>query len=206
MARDFVRRVLVVDDDALLRSLLSSTLSSYGFETQTAENAITAHRQVKGFDPDVLLVDIDLGEGVNGLELVGALGRADSSRGYVILSNYSESVRSVPEVPYISYLNKQDISDSQFLVDQIEGVLRGATSTIVPASDLKLTKNQMDLLRMLSDGMSNHQIAESKKQSLRAVEQLISRTYKALGLESSSGRSRRVMAAQVYKQHLKVNR
>jgi len=133
MARDFVRRVLIVDDDALLRSLLSSTLSSYGFETQTAENAITAHRQVKGFDPDVLLVDIDLGEGVNGLELVGALGRADSSRGYVILSNYSESVRSVPEVPYISYLNKQDISDSQFLVDQIEGVLRGATSTIVPS-------------------------------------------------------------------------
>ena len=206
MARDFVRRVLIVDDDVLLRSLLSTTLSSSGFETEAAEDAIQAHRMVKSFDPDVLLVDIDLGEGVNGLELVSALGRADSTRGYVILSNYSASVRSIPEVPYISYLNKQEISDSQLLVERIEGVLRGIRSEMPSTDELKLTKNQMDLLRMLSEGMSNQQIADIKKQSTRAVEQLLSRTYKALGFDSGSGRSRRVMAAQIYKQHMKVNR
>ena len=205
MAREFVRRVLIVDDDALIRSLLSTALNSFGFETEAAPDAISAHRMVKKFDPDVLLVDIDLGSGVNGLELVSALGRADNTRGYVILSNYSASVKAIPEVPYISYLNKQDMADTQLLVDQIEGVLRGAGSSVAMGADLNLTRAQMDLLRMLSEGMSNQQIAESKNQSTRAVEQLITRTYKALGLEANSGSSRRVMAAQVYRQYLKVN-
>jgi DNA-binding response OmpR family regulator len=91
MGRDFVRRVLVVEDEALLRSLLEANLLSQGFDVQVAEDAMSATKTVASFDPDVLVVDIDLGEGLNGLELVSALGRADSTRGYVILSNYSAS-------------------------------------------------------------------------------------------------------------------
>lgn len=206
MVREFVRRVLIVDDDALIRSLLTTALSGYGFETEVAADAITAHRLVRSFDPDVLLVDIDLGPGVNGLELVSALATSDASRGYVVLSNYSASVKSVPAAANISYVNKQDISDSTMLVDRIEGVLRGVKSEKWPEQNLKLTKSQLDLLRMLSEGLSNKQIADSKNQSVRAVEQLLSRTYKALGFQRNSGKSRRVMSAQIYKQHLRANR
>ena len=206
MARDFVRRVLVVEDEPLLRSLLASNLSSRGFEVQEAAEAISANRIVRDFDPDVLVVDIDLGDGLNGLELVSALGRIDSTRGYVILSNYSASVKNIPEVPYIAYLNKQDISDSDLLVEEIEGVLRGRKREIDAAEEKKLTASQLDILRMLTDGMTNQQIAKKKGQSLRAVEQMLTRTYQAIGLERDSGQSRRVMAVQYYKQHLRVNR
>lgn len=206
MARDFVRRVLVVEDEPLLRSLLASNLSSRGFEVQEAAEAISANRIVRDFDPDVLVVDIDLGDGLNGLELVSALGRTDSTRGYVILSNYSASVKNIPEVPYIAYLNKQDISDSDLLVEEIEGVLRGRKREIDAAEEKKLTASQLDILRMLTDGMTNQQIAKKKGQSLRAVEQMLTRTYQAIGLERDSGQSRRVMAVQYYKQHLRVNR
>ena len=206
MARDFVRRVLVVEDEPLLRSLLASNLSSRGFEVQEAAEAISANRIVRDFDPDVLVVDIDLGDGLNGLELVSALGRTDSTRGYVILSNYSASVKNIPEVPYIAYLNKQDISDSDLLVEEIEGVLRGRKREIDAAEEKKLTASQLDILRMLTDGMTNQQIAKKKGQSLRAVEQMLTRTYQAIGLQRDSGQSRRVMAVQYYKQHLRVNR
>ena len=206
MARDFVRRVLVVEDEALLRSLLEANLLTQGFDVQVAEDAMSATKIVKSFDPDVLVVDIDLGEGLNGLELVSALGRADSTRGYVILSNYSASVKNIPEVPYISYLNKQDISNHETLVEEIEGVLRGRSSDFKQESENKLTALQLDILRMITEGMTNQQIAEKKKQSTRAVEQLLARTYHALGLERSSGQSRRVLAVQYYKQHLRVNR
>lgn len=206
MARDFVRRVLIVEDEALLRSLLEQNVSSHGFEVRVAADAIEATRSVAEFDPDVLVVDIDLGEGLNGLELVSALGRQDSSRGYVILSNYSASVRNIPEVPYISYLNKQDVSDSELLIVEIEGVLRGRTTPTEQNQSTKLTAAQLDVLKMISDGMTNEQIAKRKKQSVRAVEQLLSRTYQAIGLNPTSGQSRRILAVQYYKQHLKVNR
>lgn len=206
MARDFVRRVLIVEDEALLRSLLEQNVSSHGFEVRVAADAIEATRTVAEFDPDVLVVDIDLGEGLNGLELVSALGRQDSTRGYVILSNYSASVRNIPEVPYISYLNKQDVSDSELLIAEIEGVLRGRTTPTEQNQSTKLTAAQLDALKMISDGMTNEQIAKRKKQSVRAVEQLLSRTYQAIGLNPTSGQSRRILAVQYYKQHLKVNR
>ena len=206
MARDFVRRVLVLEDEALLRSLLETNLLSRGFDVQVAEDAISATKIVKSFDPDVLVVDIDLGEGVNGLELVSALGRADSTRGYVILSNYSASVKNIPEVRYISYLNKQDVSNPETLVNEIEGVLRGRAKDFKHQKETKLTPSQLDILRMISEGMTNQQIAKKKSQSIRAVEQLLARTYLAMGLEKSSGQSRRVLAVQYYKQHLRVNR
>lgn len=206
MSRDFVRRVLVVEDEALLRSLLEANLASKGFEVRVAADAMSANSIVKTFDPDVLVVDIDLGEGLNGLELVSALGRQDSTRGYVILSNYSASVKNIPEVPYISYLNKQDIAKSETLVGEIEGVLRGRGKAISPESDTKLTASQLDILRMISEGLTNEQIAKNKGQSTRAVEQLLARTYSAIGLEKLAGQSRRVLAVQYYKQHLRVNR
>jgi DNA-binding NarL/FixJ family response regulator len=206
MGRDFVRRVLVVEDEALLRSLLEANLLSQGFDVQVAEDAMSATKTVASFDPDVLVVDIDLGEGLNGLELVSALGRADSTRGYVILSNYSASVKNIPEVPYISYLNKQDISNPVTLIEEIEGVLRGRSREFKQESENKLTALQLDILRMITEGMTNQQIAEKKNQSTRAVEQLLARTYQAMGLKPSSGQSRRVLAVQYYKQHLRVNR
>lgn len=206
MARDFVRRVLVVEDEALLRSLLESMLSTYGFEVETAADAITASRKSKVFDPDVMVVDIDLGEGLNGLELVSALGRQDSTRGYVILSNYSASVKNVPEVPYISYLNKQVVEKPELLIEQIEGVLRGRVTEVSTIESPKLTASQIDVLRMLSEGFTNKQIAEKKNQSMRAVEQLLTRTYHAIGLEPESGHSRRILAVQFYKQLQRTDR
>jgi DNA-binding NarL/FixJ family response regulator len=206
MARDFVRRVLVVEDESLLRSLLEANLVSRGFEVQVAADASGANKIVKSFDPDVLVVDIDLGDGLNGLELVSALGRADSTRGYVILSNYSASVKNIPEVPYISYLNKQDISNPETLNDEIEGVLRGRAKDFNHEGETRLTASQLDILRMIAEGMTNQQIAEKKKQSTRAVEQLLARTYQAMGLEKNTGQSRRVLAVQKYKQYLRVNR
>lgn len=68
MSRDFVRRVLVVEDEALLRALLKSTLATHGFEVDTASDAVSASRMMKAFDPDVMVVDIDLGEGALGGE------------------------------------------------------------------------------------------------------------------------------------------
>lgn len=200
-AREFVRRVLVVEDDALLRALVSRAVSDAGFEVRAAADAITAKNITADFDPDVLLVDIDLGEGINGLELVSALSRENPSRGYVFLSNYSASTKNLPEHLNVSYLNKKELSNPDLIIAEIDSVLRGGGKRGMESRLASLTSAQIDVLQMISMGLSNAQIAAAKARSLRSVEQLLKRTYDALEIPEGDGRSRRVLAINKFNLH-----
>jgi len=64
--------VMLIDDDALVREVLSDTLSEEGIEVHglaSAEDAVILLGA--GQVPDVLVTDIDLGAGLSGLDLAG---------------------------------------------------------------------------------------------------------------------------------------
>jgi len=84
------RRLLIVDDEALVRTLLSDALSAAGFEVATAVNAAEARKSVDGFDPDVAVIDIHLGSGPSGLHLGHALHRGHPEIGLVFLTKYHD--------------------------------------------------------------------------------------------------------------------
>lgn len=66
-------RILIVDDDAQIRELLQRTLQSVPDVTiQLAEDGFSAGRQLAGFRPQVILLDIFM-PGINGLELCRSL-------------------------------------------------------------------------------------------------------------------------------------
>ncbi len=69
--------VLVVDDDARLRALLSRYLAEQGFRVTTAGHAAEAREQMRFMQPDVLVLDVMM-PGENGLSLTQSLraGRA----------------------------------------------------------------------------------------------------------------------------------
>lgn len=66
--------ILVVDDDARLRMLLSRYLAEQGFRVTTAENAEDARAKLRSVSPDLLVLDIMM-PGENGLSLTEALRR-----------------------------------------------------------------------------------------------------------------------------------
>jgi len=51
-------RVLVVDDDPNVASMLSDLVETFGYRTTTASNAAQALRAVREFLPHVVLLDI----------------------------------------------------------------------------------------------------------------------------------------------------
>src|SRR5258708_16370079 len=53
-----VYRVLVVDDDPNVASMLSDLVDTFGYRTVTASNAAQALRAVREFLPHVVLLDI----------------------------------------------------------------------------------------------------------------------------------------------------
>lgn len=65
-------RVLLIDDDALVRQTLTETLAEEGIEVDGLANAEDALILLgAGQVPDVLVADIDLGAGLSGLDLAG---------------------------------------------------------------------------------------------------------------------------------------
>ena len=66
--------ILVVDDDARLRGLLSRYLSGEGFRVTTAENAEDARARLRAINPDLLVLDIMM-PGESGLSLAESLRR-----------------------------------------------------------------------------------------------------------------------------------
>ncbi|MCF6302137.1 MAG: response regulator, partial [Devosiaceae bacterium] len=69
-------RVLVVDDSALIRNVLSSALVKDGDieVVGTAEDPIVARQKIKELNPDVVTLDIEM-PNMNGLEFLSKLMR-----------------------------------------------------------------------------------------------------------------------------------
>ena len=89
MATDAV--ILVVDDDARLRSLLSRYLADNGFRVTTAQDAAEARSQLRFLQPDLLVLDVTM-PGESGLELTESLRRDQADLPVLLLT-----ARGAPE-------------------------------------------------------------------------------------------------------------
>lgn len=90
MAED--AHILVVDDDARLRVLLSRYLAGEGFRVTTAETASEARDKLRFMHPDMMVLDVMM-PGENGLTLTEALRREQGSDVPVLLL----TARGTPE-------------------------------------------------------------------------------------------------------------
>ncbi len=84
--------ILVVDDDARLRALLSRYLAGEGFRVTTAESAGDARAKLRAINPDMLVLDVMM-PGESGLELTEALRREQGHEVPVLLL----TARGTPE-------------------------------------------------------------------------------------------------------------
>jgi DNA-binding response OmpR family regulator len=65
-------RVAVVDDDRMIREMLELGLSREGFEVRTAADGLAALDVVRGFDPEIIILDIMMPK-IDGLALLPRL-------------------------------------------------------------------------------------------------------------------------------------
>lgn len=85
-------KILIVEDDKYLLNIYETVFTKEGFEVQTAMNGEDGYRQATEFLPDVMLLDIMLPGGMNGLEVLKKLREAQSSKEVpvMIISNLSD--------------------------------------------------------------------------------------------------------------------
>ena len=90
MAED--AHILVVDDDARLRALLSRYLAGEGFRVTTAETAVDARAKLRSIHPDMMVLDVMM-PGESGLTLTESLRREQGNEVPVLLL----TARGAPE-------------------------------------------------------------------------------------------------------------
>lgn len=204
---NFNRKVLVVEDDALLRSLISSSLQSAGFIVQSTDSAAGARKLADDFDPDVALLDIELGSGPTGIDLALVLRKRKPEIALVFLTHIPEprvvgvDNRKIPK--NAAYLSKDRITDPNTLTQAIDAALRGRVGREFrddkrDYSLAELSRSQLAVLQMVALGLSNTEIAKERDTTIRAVENLVKRAFQAAGIDTEAGGNPRVRAAREF--------
>ena len=100
-------RVLVVDDDAAIRTVVREALRRERHSVETAGSVAELRRAIKSFDPQVLVTDVILPDG-NGLDLVPELLAQHPSMPIIVLSaqnTFTTAVRATEQGAF-DYLPK----------------------------------------------------------------------------------------------------
>ncbi len=201
------QKLLLVEDNHFMRTLISEVLEAEGFELAIAENAAEAIKVAASFDPDAAILDVELGSGPNGFDVARILRQASPEIGLVFLTNIPEPKtigvdnRSIPKDA--AYLVKDSVADVNLLVKAIGASLRGRINPELRQDRSQhqlsnLSRSQLDLLHMAALGLSNTEIASRRGTTVRAVENLFKRAIEAAGIEVGPGEHGRVLAVRKY--------
>ncbi|GIT78358.1 DNA-binding response regulator [Leifsonia sp. LS1] len=197
----------MVEDHALMRSLVADAFRQRGFEVTSAASAPEALGALETADPDLLVTDIDLGQRPNGVELATIVRERAPHVAVLFLSNLSReaaAARAKDTVADASYVNKSAVESVDDLVDAAEAVLadrpiaRDAEASGQRDALLRLSEAQLETARLLAAGLTNAEIARRRGISVRAVEKSVERVFHALGLSAEEGTTPRVAAATLY--------
>ena len=205
-------RVMVVEDNAFTRTTVCGALRDAGInvvaDTGSAADALDLASR---FAPHAAVIDLDLGEGPNGVDLAAALREALPAIGIVILTSFADprlTGRNVDHLPGGSvYVVKSELTDTRLLARAIGNAMRMAADARLASQPVitrpkgttaGLTDAQVEVARMVAEGLSNAEIATRRGVSATSVERLIMRVARELGIETTSASNRRVLIAREY--------
>jgi DNA-binding NarL/FixJ family response regulator len=203
------RTVLIVEDNTFLLDIVTSSLNTPGFRAYGASTPGEAWELFEHVDPDAVVLDIELGNGANGLDLGEQMMERSPGIGVVFLTELAHPRISRPEwtdlPPGAGFLTKSKLTSLDDLVEALEAVLSVA-DTAPPRHDKNsaavwddLSKAQIEVLGLIAQGMSNTDIAKHRGTQVRAVEALISRTFDQLNIDTpGTDGNRRVLAARTF--------
>ena len=210
-------RVVIADDETLLREGLARLLDDSGFRVVgTAGTAEELLRRVELGRPDVAIVDIRMPPTKTDEGLVAAreIRRAHPSVGVLVLSHYVEShyaMRLLEEHSERSgSLLKDRISDVAVLVDALHRIDEGecvVDPTIVsrllkrPREEGpldELTDREVEVLALMAEGHSNEGIRKRLVLSPKTVETHVRHILSKLEIGEAPDHHRRVLAVLAY--------
>lgn len=201
------RKMLIVEDEPLMASLLADLLVGKGFVAETAEDVIEARAAIRNFDPDGILMDISLGDGPSGLDLARVLAVQRPDIAIIFLTKHPDPRTAgidESDVPAgCGFLRKDRVRDTDYLLESIEAVMadrpRDVRHDMDPSKPLAaLSAKHIEVLRMMATGYTNEHIARVKGVAVSTVERWTAEIFKELGIGSKGAMNPRVEAVRQF--------
>ncbi|MGW5678338.1 response regulator [Streptomyces sp. NPDC003860] len=191
-------RILLCDDHAVVRAGLLALLGSAPDievvgEAGSGEEAVAMAAKLA---PDVVLMDLQLGPGIDGVEATRRIASSDVH--VLVLTTYdtdADITRAI-EAGATGYLLKAERPEELFTA--IHSAAQGRTALSAPvatrvmdhmrgAGRPSLTERETDILGQLARGLGNREIARALFISEATVKTHLGRIYGKLGVDTRAG-------------------
>jgi two-component system, NarL family, response regulator LiaR len=177
MTKETDIRILLADDHPVVRRGLRTLISSEpGMELLgEAVDGVEAVEKAKILQPDVILLDLMMPR-MGGLEAIAEIKKDNPHARILILTSFAEDDKVFPAIKAgaLGYLLKDSSPDE--LLEAIRDVYRGESSlhpiiarklinelnqpSVLPPTSDPLTGREVDILRLVAQGLTNHEIAQ----------------------------------------------
>ncbi|MGD9960147.1 response regulator [Nocardioides sp.] len=211
-------RVVVADDDVLLRAGIVSLLGRSGFDVVgQAGDSEALMALVRELAPDLALVDIRMPptQTVEGLEAAALIREEFPDMGVLVLSAHVEVEHAMTLLAGgrgIGYLLKSRVVDVEDFVDTVRRIARGG-SVVDPALVQELVSanrrddplsvlspRELEVLELMAEGRSNAGIGTHLWVTEGTVEKHVKSILQKLDLQETGADHRRVLAVITYLQ------
>ncbi|WP_425708407.1 response regulator [Georgenia sp. Z1491] len=187
-------RVMIVDDHEVVRRGIAEVVERAEGLTVVAEagSVADALRRAELVRPDVLLVDLQLGDG-SGIDLIRTLGERLPGARPIVLTSFDDddALAAALDVGARAYLLKTvrgaEIADVVHAVAQGRTLLDARTVTRRRAAHddptADLTPSERKVLELIGDGLSNREIGERLGVAEKTVKNHITSLLSKMGLQ-----------------------
>jgi DNA-binding NarL/FixJ family response regulator len=199
--------VILVEDHALVRAALAQNLSVPGIRViGQAGSAREALDLVRAFQPDVMLIDIDLPD-MNGIQLVREIAPRLPGCRMVMLtgSHNTDDVVAAIRNGAAGFLTKDMAPEA--LVRAVLGIRAGdlpmprrlaaelverLAGHAAPHGNNSLTEREREVLKLIADGLTDREVAGALAISPRTVGRHVGNILDKLGVRNRSEAARRL--------------
>ncbi|ABY36616.1 MAG TPA: DNA-binding response regulator [Chloroflexus aurantiacus] len=188
-------RVALVDDHSIVRRGLSAYLAAQPDIVVVGEaaNGESALQMASTWQADVIVMDVLMPGGIDGIETTRQLKRLIPHTHIIILSGYADDARVIGALRAgaITYIEKE--SQPEQLLEAIRGAMAGKAvlapalmQRILEAQTSKaadtLTEREREVLKLVAEGLTNAEIASRLTVSEETVKTHVASILRKLGL------------------------
>lgn len=197
--------ILIADPDQFVRTFLTEILEYSRFRIfNSAANSTQALDGFKVGSAQAAIIELELGDLVDGYNLAHSLRNIDPNIGIVFLTTGQDS-RFMTAAGSIKpkgsrYLVKREVENIPQLISVIAQTIHRPFYENVNLENRfsELTNLQVEIWKAVADGDSSSKIAADNNISEKAIEGTLARIYLILGLKKGKETNSRVLLSKVF--------